>query len=286
MVRKGIRGGAPVVRPFRSWRWSPSKERGWRYPRWTHQEVDCGDAAWFARIALAPTSPHPPVVLVHGLVVSGSYFQPVAECLADDFNLFVPDLPGTGRSRSRSGFRDIEASAEGLGHWMDLYGLTDAMLVSNSVGCQVLTMLAAKRPELVRSLVLVSPTMDPDVSSIFRVVLRALIDIPREDIGLWKVWLADLIATGPRRGLRLLRMSIDDPQLERLTRVNVQVVVVGGERDPIVPERWVRSMAERLPSGRAVVIPMAPHAMNFTSPRRLAWIIRAAAGAWPVTSAG
>lgn len=280
-MRQGVRRRAPVVNAPRAWRWSPSRERGWPHPPWSRQLLDDGDGIWFSRVAPGQNSALPPVVLIHGVVVSGRYFQPLAHRLAGDFDLYIPDLPGVGRSRSRSGFRDISQLADGLGRWMDLQSLTDAVLVSHSVGCQVLTMLATRRPELVHTLVLVAPTMDPDVSSIFGIMRRGLIDIPRERLGLWTVWLPDLLRTGPVRGIRLLRKAMRDPQLARLVDVRVPVVVVGGERDPIAPERWVTAMAGRLPCGRAIVIPGAPHAMNYTSPRRLAWIIRVAAGAWP-----
>ncbi|WP_225880387.1 alpha/beta fold hydrolase [Anabaenopsis elenkinii] len=36
----------------------------------------------------------PVVILVHGLVVSGSYMIPTAELLAPDYRVYVPDFPG------------------------------------------------------------------------------------------------------------------------------------------------------------------------------------------------
>jgi pimeloyl-ACP methyl ester carboxylesterase len=268
-----------MVKP-RTWRWSPSGEQGWYYPRWAHEVIEDDDATWFAKMALAERTSYPPVVMVHGVVVSGAYFQPVAECLHGDFHLYIPDLPGTGHSHSKSGFWGIEHLADGLARWMDMHQLRGALLVANSIGCQVLTMLAARRPDLACALILVSPTMDPDGASVLRLMVRGLLDIPREHPSLYRVWLKDLIRTGPIRGLKLLRMAIDDPQPERLAAIEVPVIVVGGERDPIVPATWITTMAERLPKGRAVIIPNAPHAMNFTSPRQLAWIIRATVGAW------
>lgn len=270
-----------MVRPPLTWRWSPSRERGWYYPRWAHEILDDGEATWFARMARAEKTTLPPVVLVHGVVVSGAYFQPVAEHLHGEFHLYVPDLPGTGRSRTRDGVWGIRRLADALERWLDLHHLRKAVLVSNSIGCQVLTMLAAKRPDLAHALILVSPTMDPDLSSIVQVMWRGLLDMPREDAGLWRIWLPDLIRTGPVNGLRLLHLAMHDPQLERLGDVNVPAIVVGGQRDPIAPPWWVKSMASRLPCGRAVIIPQAPHAMNYTSPRHLARIIRAAVGDWP-----
>jgi 2-hydroxy-6-oxonona-2,4-dienedioate hydrolase len=44
----------------------------------------------------------PPVVLVHGLVVSSRYMVPLAEVLARWFDVYAPDLAGFGRSEKPS----------------------------------------------------------------------------------------------------------------------------------------------------------------------------------------
>lgn len=280
-MRPGTRLRPDVVTGSRRWRWSPSRERGWHEPRWAHEVIANDEATWFARLALTEGATRPPVVLVHGVVVSGAYFQPVAEHVHGHFQVYVPDLPGQGRSHARGGGWGIERLAGALAGWLDLHGVTGAILVSHSAGCQVLTALAVNRPDLVRTLVLVSPTADPVFRSTIGMMWRGFLDIPREDPGLWKIWITDLVRTGPLRGLRLLRMAMHDPQLARLGDVAAPTIVVGGERDPIAPPDWVEEMAARLPRGRAVVIPNAPHALNYSSPRHLARIIRAAAGEWP-----
>ncbi|SAK56777.1 Alpha/beta hydrolase family protein [Caballeronia ptereochthonis] len=42
-----------------------------------------------------------PVVLVHGLVISSRYMEPLALALHDDFDVHAPDLPGFGESALR-----------------------------------------------------------------------------------------------------------------------------------------------------------------------------------------
>jgi pimeloyl-ACP methyl ester carboxylesterase len=51
-----------------------------------------------------------PLVLVHGLGVSGSYFVPAAERLATDFDVYVPDLPGHGLSHTPAVQPDVSDS--------------------------------------------------------------------------------------------------------------------------------------------------------------------------------
>ncbi len=261
----------------RSWTWAPGSDPGWPGRFWITERYDDDDARWHARISDSGERTVRPVVLIHGLVVSGSYFRPVANFLDDHLRLYVPDLPGFGKSVSHTGIWSLEQLTAGLARWLDVHGLRDAMLVSNSLGCQVLTMLAVRRPDLVHTLVLVAPTMDPAATSIPRLMARGLMDVPRETSSLWRVWLPDLVRAGPRRGLLTLHRGIADRQEERLPRVLAKVIVVGGEHDPIVPPEWVRAMAAMIPNARALIIPKAPHAMNYSNPRELARIIRVAA---------
>lgn len=262
----------------RRWRWSPTRGWGWSRRLWTEEYLSQHDATWFSRIATTMDHSLPPVVLVHGLVVSGSYFRPVAAYLDDHLRLYVPDLPGFGQSVSHTGIWTMRQLADGLAGWLDVHALRDAVLVSNSLGYQVLTLLAERRPELVRLLILVAPTMDPDARSLMGQMYRGLIDIPRESLSIWTVWLPDLFRAGARRALVTLYRGIHDPQPDRLSRIAAPVVIVGGERDPIVPPAWVRTMASAFPGGRAIIIPGAPHAMNYSNPRQLARIIRVAVG--------
>jgi pimeloyl-ACP methyl ester carboxylesterase len=214
--------------------------------------------------------------MVHGLVVSGSYFDPLLDHLDIPNPIFVPDLPGFGRSTSTQRARSIDGMATMLAAWMDAHGIVDAILVANSLGCQIVTALAVTRPDLVSRYILISPTIDPIATSIPHIALRAALDIPRERQSLWRIWLGDLARSGLRRAIRTLAMGIADPQIDRLSGVRQPGLVVGGEHDPIVTRHWIRTMAESLGDARAIEIPGAPHALNFSSPRELARLIRVA----------
>lgn len=86
------------------------------------------------------------VVLVHGLVVSGLYMVPTAERLAPFYRVFVPHLPGFGRSDKPGRALNVAELADALGEWMDAAGLGRAVLVGNSLGCQVVADMAARGP--------------------------------------------------------------------------------------------------------------------------------------------
>lgn len=94
----------------------------------------------------------PAVLLVHGDVVTGSQAwarqRPLAEC----WGLVVPDRPGAGRSAA-AGRVDFEREAVML---EPLLG-DGAHLLGHSYGALIALLMAAARPELVRSLTVVEP---------------------------------------------------------------------------------------------------------------------------------
>jgi len=64
-----------------------------------------------------------PVVLLHGYGVSGTYMLPLARSLAPSFSVFVPDLPGFGRSEQPTTPLGIADLASALADLLDAAGL-------------------------------------------------------------------------------------------------------------------------------------------------------------------
>jgi 2-hydroxy-6-oxonona-2,4-dienedioate hydrolase len=214
------------------------------------------------------------VVLVHGLVVSSRYMVPTAEHLAPHYRVFVPDLPGFGRSESPRRVLDVSELSDALSTWMGAIGLKRAALVGNSVGCQVIADLAVRHPARVESAVLQGPTMDPKGRSVFRQAGRFLLDVPREPPSLIPIELLDLLSAGARRAWGTLRYALEDRIEEKLPYVRVPTLVVRGSRDPIAPQRWAKEVTALLPMGRLSVISGAAHAANYGWDAQFARLIR------------
>jgi pimeloyl-ACP methyl ester carboxylesterase len=104
-----------------------------------------------------------PIVLVHGLGGSTIDWDAVAGRLTDLGRVVAPDLPTFGLSPpcSRKGLSGMVDALEGfVATHVDESG-RPATVVGNSMGGLVAVMLAARRPELVGALVLVSPAFPP-----------------------------------------------------------------------------------------------------------------------------
>jgi 2-hydroxy-6-oxonona-2,4-dienedioate hydrolase len=216
----------------------------------------------------------PPVVLLHGYGLSGAYMLPLAERLAEAFAVYVPELPGQGRSEPRAGLRSVESLAEALGEWVEAAGLERPGMVANSLGCQVVTELAVREPWLVGPLVLVGPTVDPARRGGRHQLFAALRDSAREPLELLGRAALDDARTGVRRLFDTARAALDDRIEERLPLVEQPTVVVRGGNDSFVGAEWAERAAALLPDGRLVVVPGEPHAVHFTRPDLVAGIVR------------
>ncbi len=229
----------------------------------------------YARVSVdrAPAG-SPAVVLVHGLVVSSRYMIPTAQKLAPHHKVYVPDLPGFGRSEKLPSVLGLAGLSDSLAAWIETVGLESAVLVGNSVGCQVIADLALRHPERVERVVLQGPTMDPEARTTLRQAARLALDGTREPPSLLPIMLLDYLSAGLRRSFSTFQHALKDRIEEKLPHVRVPTLVVRGERDPIVPQRWAERVARLLPKGRLVVVPGAAHTMNYAAPSELARIVR------------
>ena len=215
-----------------------------------------------------------PVVLVHGLVVSGLYMVPTAERLAPFHRVFAPDLPGFGRSDKPHRALDVTGLADALGAWMDAAGIERAVLVGNSLGCQVVAELAARSPDRAAALVLTGPTVDPAGRTLREQFKRLLVDAARERPSIVSVWLRDLYAAGLKRAWQTSRYALENRIEENLPRLRAPALVVRGARDPIAPQAWAEQVTRLLPRGRLAVVPGGPHALNYSAPDELVSLVR------------
>ena len=183
------------------------------------------------------------------------------QALARRHRVLAIDLIGFGRNRfflkkSRLPL-DFAGIATLLARWIEEEIKEPVHLIGNSMGGQIAIHLAAARPDLVRSLVLVNSTGVP-----FRVApgehLRSLF-VPR---GLWSFLLIlgrDVFRAGPTSvGLALGRVLRDDAR-PLMRDIRVPVLLVWGEHDPLVPLHYGKEMLRHLPNAQLEVIPRAGH---------------------------
>jgi 2-hydroxy-6-oxonona-2,4-dienedioate hydrolase len=214
-----------------------------------------------------------PVVLVHGFGVSGRYMLPLAQSLARWFSVFVPELPGNGRSQQPPMPLGIDGLAEALAGCLDALELQRPAFVANSMGCQVVTELAFQLPDRAGPLALVGPTIDPDQRRTRHQVLGGVRDLAREPLSLLTHPAQDGVM-GVRALLATARSALADRIEDRLPLIEQPTLVLRGSQDSFVNAAWAERVAALLPRSRLVVVPGEPHAVHYTRPDLVGELVR------------
>jgi 2-hydroxy-6-oxonona-2,4-dienedioate hydrolase len=216
-----------------------------------------------------------PVVLIHGLSVSGRYLLPTAARLAADRCVYVPELPGFGGREQPPKVLTIHDLADTLAAWRRAMHLQQAALLGPSFGCQILAELALRHSECLAQAIFVAPTVEPKERTAIRQIARLPLDAFHEPPALLPIVLYDYLRAGVGRTVRTLQYALQDTIERKLPQVRVPSLVIRGAHDPIVTPGWAEAVARLLPRSRLVVIPGAAHAVPYSAPVELGRVIEA-----------
>jgi len=212
-----------------------------------------------------------PIILVHGLGVSGRYMTPLAcELARRGYTVAAPDLPGYGKSDKPKQPLRIHELAEALIDWLDSVGFGRSLFIGNSMGCQILVELAHIQRSRILGCAFLGPTMDQYAPNIFSHVFRLFRDQFREPPSLIPIQAFDYLRNGPIRTVKTFRYALEHDMLARVHELDAPCLILRGEHDPIVSQGWVEELARRMPDSAARTIPRAGHALNYNSAELIA----------------
>jgi pimeloyl-ACP methyl ester carboxylesterase len=250
----------------------------------------------------------PLVLLVHGMAGTARNWDAVIEPLALHNTVIAPDFPGHGESAPGGGDYSLGSLASGLRDLMIALGHDRATLVGHSLGGGVALQFTYQFPEMVERLVLVSSGgLGPEVGAILRAAALPGADLfiratagPGSAAGsriagaLGKLGLrpnADLAEVGrayaslsdtDRRKAFLATLhavvGTDGQRVAALDRLylaeDLPVLIVWGERDPIIPVAHGRAAHAQMPGSRLEVFPDAGHVPQLEAPGRFAAVLQ------------
>lgn len=221
-----------------------------------------------------PALDAPALVMVHGLVVSSRYMIPTAEQLVPYYRVYIPELPGFGKSEKPDHNQNLDQMADTLAEWMTSVGLSQAVLLGNSLGCQIIARFAMRYPQRLQAAVLVGPTMDARARTAHQEIGRWLVNSVFEPRSLYPIVLLDFMDIGFRRFAATFRYGLRDRIETYLPQMHLPTLVVRGSRDTVVPQHWAEEVTRLLPQGQFVMIPGVAHDVNYNSPVKLADVVR------------
>jgi pimeloyl-ACP methyl ester carboxylesterase len=227
----------------------------------------------------------PTVVLLHGVGLDHTMWEPVADRLPDAFEVVAPDLPGHGSRPPAPADVRLADLADGIVEQVP----AGSHLVGFSLGALVAQHLALHRPERAATLTSVSSVCrrTPEERAAVLTRLRAAeADFAASAAASLRRWYdgtdvdpeqvrrteATLLANDPDSFLSCYRVfaTADAEVGPDLGRIRVPALAVTGEQDPGSTPAMSRRLAEAMPDCRAVVVPGARHMLPVERPQEFA----------------
>jgi pimeloyl-ACP methyl ester carboxylesterase len=252
-------------------------------------------------VAGPPLGTAPVLWLIHGIGDSSRTWEGVIPLLACDHTVVAPDLLGHGASDKPRADYSIGGFANGMRDLQTVLGIDQATIVGHSLGGGVAMQFAYQFPERVERLVLVaSGGLGAEVNPVLRAaavpgasyaiaassrpfVRKAVVGLGRrlarlglmdrndvEDVAV--IWEGLRDEATRKAFLRTLRAVIDVrgqavTSHDRLyLAADVPVLLVWGDRDPMVPVTHAALAAEALPHAHLSIVPKSGHMPHRSAP--------------------
>jgi len=287
-------------------------------PHWPGRLVPLGDHDVYVRSVPpgAGQESAEPALCVHGLEGSSRNWTDLMDLLRPALACEAVDLPGFGNSRPRpDGRYSIAALAQTVTTLIGQLGRGPVHLIGNSLGGSVCVKIAARRPDLVRTLTLVSPAL-PDSRPRLDLLRFPVLSLPLVGTRLLRQLratppehrVADVIATcfsdparfPPERfavevaelvrrdglgyGEAVLAGSVRTLTAQTLhpwsawreaARITAPSLVIFGSHDRLVDPRLAGRAAHAFADARIVVLPRTGHVAHMEHPHQVAGEISA-----------
>jgi pimeloyl-ACP methyl ester carboxylesterase len=206
-----------------------------------------------------------PLVLVHPGGADARAWAPNLDALAARFHVFTPERRGHGRTPDVEGPITYELMADDTIAFLERVVGGRAHLVGCSAGASVALLVALRRPDLARGVVLISGVFHRDGW------IPSAIDPDAYPAEFLAPGYAELSPDGPEHfpvvSAKLARMNREEPTLSAsdLSGVTSRTLVMVGDDDEVTLEHAI-AMYRGLPDAELAVIPRTSHGLLHEKP--------------------
>ena len=224
----------------------------------------------------------PPLLLVHGLMVTGEMFEPVIEHLATRHRLIVPDLRGHGRSRGLPPPYTVAQLASDLSRLLDHLGIDSTAVLGYSQGGAIAQQLVLDHPKQCDRLLLVCTyafnmatvrerfeghLLPPLVHLLgVRRFAKVVVSQGAKQLSQQRAgWLASLMADQDSKLMvSAWKETMAFDSRRRLAEIGCPTLVVAASNDQAVPVHHAKMLHDGIPGSQLVIIDGADHTLIWT----------------------
>lgn len=233
------------------------------------------------------------IVFAHGLLWSGRMFDAQVAALRPRYRCIAFDFRGQGRSAVTADGYDMDTLSNDAAALIEALGCAPCHFVGLSMGGFIGMRLAARRPELIRSLTLMETSADPEPAEnlpryrmlggiarvlgklgmrlvmprVMRIMFgRKFLDSPSRAAER-RLWRDRGMANDPAGVTRALRGVIDrKPIHAELPEITCPTLVMVGDQDVATVPAKAERIRDAIAGARMVVIPGAGHTSSVEEP--------------------
>jgi pimeloyl-ACP methyl ester carboxylesterase len=224
----------------------------------------------------------PPLLLVHGLMVSGEMFEPVIENFAVRHRVIVPDLRGHGRSRGLPAPYTATQLASDLARLLDHLGIDSTAVLGYSQGGAIAQQLVLDQPQKCDRLILactyafnmatprewLEGHLAPLLIRLLGLKRLANLVVSQSMLQMDKKladWLARIMSDQDQTlMLTAWNETMAFDSRKRLAEIRCQTLIIAGSQDQGVPIHHARMLHEGIHGSRLVIVEGADHALIWT----------------------
>lgn len=226
----------------------------------------------------------PPLLLVHGVMISGAMFEPVIAQFARRHRVIVPDLRGHGQSRGLPPPYTAAQLAFDLARLVDHLGIDSVMVLGYSQGGAIAQQFVLDYPARCHRLVLactyafnmatVRERLEGHLAPLLLnllgmkgfarlIIAQGLQQVRKERAD----WVLGLIADQDRKTMAAAwKAAMAFDSRGRLGQIKCPTLVVAGANDEAVPLHHARLLHNEITGSQLIVIDGADHALIWTHP--------------------
>jgi pimeloyl-ACP methyl ester carboxylesterase len=229
----------------------------------------------------------PPLLLIHGLMVTGEMFEPVVAHVAERHRVIIPDLRGHGRSRSLPPSYSVMQHANDLAQLLDHLGVASTAVLGYSQGGAVAQQLVLDHPQRCRRLILVCTyafnmaTVRERLEGYLTPVILRLLGMKRfaklvisqglKNLPSERARQVAAVIAGQDRKLMIIAwkevMKFDSR--EHLREISCPVLIVAGTNDEAAPLHHSETLHKHIQGSKLATIEGANHALIWTHSHEL-----------------
>ncbi len=214
-----------------------------------------------------------PLVLIHGFGTSGQVWRWILPYLAQEYQVFVVDLPGYGRSTFKAPWR-LRTMAPLLLTWLRGLQLSSVVLIGQSMGGAIAIQMAALAPDLVKQLVLVNAAGMPLNARLPELIMRSMYSFFQPGNGSYPPTLIyDVLRPRPRLFWQTAQEMIRSDFRADIASITLPTLIIWGERDALLPLSLGQALQAALPHASFTTIPGCGHRPMLAQPELLSKLI-------------